>query len=191
MWVADPCFIDFTAWREKADGLTDLDNLPADALLLTARCPGFRRVDLAAASVWAGASFALWRAEGGWAVPLAVGNPNGLEGTPSDPFFWIGKGETTVEVLAARPGEVTLVGLFAAGPSRSGGGPRRLSVHSGDCAAEVVADGRCAIRVPVPAGRSIIRLQALDQPTVEVLPNGDTRPLLLGVRDLSFQFRPN
>jgi hypothetical protein len=38
----------------------------------------------------------------------------------------------------------------------------------------------------VTAGSNGITLRTLDKPTVLIQPNGDTRPLLLGVRGLTF-----
>jgi hypothetical protein len=192
VWSAEPHFIDVLAWKDAAAGVADAGSLPDDALLLTSRRLPFQSVDPGGDAVWVGESFCLWRSAGGWAAPLAVGNPNGVEGTSQEPFFWIGGGVTTVDVLASRTGQVTLAGVFRLGPSRTDGAPRRVRVRAGDSESLFAArDGPGEFTACVPAGRSTIALECLDPPSVEASADGDARPLLLQVRGLSFRYRPN
>jgi hypothetical protein len=46
------------------------------------------------------------------------------------------------------------------------------------------------LRVPVSSGKTTIMIESVDRPSVTVLPNGDPRPLLVLVQELSFRFRP-
>lgn len=41
-----------------------------------------------------------------------------------------------------------------------------------------------AVSVPVSVGENELILEAVEQATIPVLPNGDTRPLILGVRNM-------
>jgi hypothetical protein len=43
------------------------------------------------------------------------------------------------------------------------------------------------VEVPVQLGENEITLEVMEKPTVDVLPNGDRRPLMLGVLDLRLQ----
>ena len=45
--------------------------------------------------------------------------------------------------------------------------------------------------LPVTYGVNIVRINSLDTPTVLQQPNGDTRPLLLGIRDPQVEFIRN
>src|SRR5207237_2578265 len=105
--------------------------LPPDALLLTCQAP-FQQADCGdLLPVWTGRRFRLCRqGNGAWAIPTGFDNPNGLEGPAEQPFFWIGKGTTTIDVLANRPGTVAVQGEFGWGPSLPETNRRRLRIRT-------------------------------------------------------------
>jgi hypothetical protein len=143
---------------------------------------------------WAGGPYQLWKVDAGqWALLSDVRNANGLERVNDHPFFWMGQGETVLEVVAGSAGEVTLSGRFAAGPSVIGTKERRLEVRSGStrCNLTVRDETPLNLTISVPAGKSTITLLALDRPTVAVLPNGDRRPLVLGLGGVRLGFTPS
>jgi hypothetical protein len=191
IWVADPIFIDQGHWKDLAAGFTDLGDLPEDARLLTAQCPGLREVDMGRPTLlWSGERFALWRcSDRAWAVPVSLSNPNGWGGTPAHPFFWVGNDPARLSVLAGRPGVVTLSGNLKRGPNLAAS-ELAVRVRCSEYDRQfVTTGGHVSLTVPIPAGRSCITVEVLDRPTTRSLPNGDTRTLLQVV-DLSFRYRP-
>jgi hypothetical protein len=114
-------------------------------------------------------------------------NENGLEQVGGEPFFWMGKGTTKVMIQSSRAGHLILEAGFTPGPSLPGVALRRVHVttdHGHDSIVKILA-GRQSLQVPIPQGRTVVSLTPLDLPTVRTLPNGDSRPLLLGVHGLS------
>jgi hypothetical protein len=79
---------------------------------------------------------------------------------------------------------------FIPGPSIPQRTERKLRVSndSGYAAKIVIRKADDAILVPVCSGENRIMLTPLDKPTVRVLPNGDPRPLILGVKGLRVAF---
>ena len=76
----------------------------------------------------------------------------------------------------------------SAGQSLAGNPRRRFLLSSQNCHERqpvLPKDGWCRITVPESAGSSLITLRAPDEPTLTQLSNGDTRPLLMGVRGLA------
>jgi hypothetical protein len=156
----------------------------------SSRWPGGHGLRLA----WSGGPYRLWEVERGqWALLSEIRNPNGLELIGGVPFFWMGKEESVLEVVAGSAGEVTLTARAQMGPSVTGRNTRHLQVRGSDgsCRDLTTAEGSpFALTLPVPAGKSTITLVATDQPTVAVLANGDCRTLLLGVEDLRLDLTP-
>jgi hypothetical protein len=192
LWVAAPTFIDVEAWQDVAAGLADFSDLPPDILVLTARCLGVQTVDRGRARpVWSGVHFTLLHCpDGAWAVPLAFSNPNGCEGTLLHSWSWMGTDRVTLDVLAGRPGTVTLSGTFGLGPSLPASDCTVRVRCAGYQGAFFTRGGPGALEVPVPAGRSRITLEVLDRPVLRSFPNQGPRALLLLVTDLSFRYRP-
>jgi hypothetical protein len=144
---------------------------------------------------WAGGPYQLWKVEAGqWALLTDVRNANGLERVNDQPFFWMGPGQTDIEVVAGSAGEVTLSARCMAGPSVTGTKERRLEIRSNGCTLcglTVRDETPLTLTIPVPAGKSTITLLALDRPTLAMLPNGDRRTLVLGVAGLRLGFTPS
>jgi hypothetical protein len=124
-----------------------------------------------------------------WTTLEAVDNPNGLERVDGDPFFWLGKGQTVVSLIAGQSGAALLKFEAVPGPSRSEPTRRvRITTANGYDRTVAVGGGPAALDVPLVPGRQEIRLQALDPPLIHLA--HDPRPLLLGVRRLTVAFAP-
>jgi hypothetical protein len=78
---------------------------------------------------WAKGPYRLWRyTRPGFALLQEVQNANGLEQIGAQPFFWMGKGDTTVKVFATREGVVELEATFLPGPSVRDPDQRQLAL---------------------------------------------------------------
>ena len=118
-----------------------------------------------------------------------VSNENGLERLDGRPFFWMGAGETTVTLEAARAGVVTLDADFVPGPGVSSTGERHVEVtfNGGERQLLTIPAGRQVLRGQVNRGENLVVLRPLDKPENTVTGAGDRRPLILGVTGLSAQ----
>jgi hypothetical protein len=122
------------------------------------------------------------------AIIEQIDNPNGLEHVGGEPFLWIGgRRPTRIVVRTDEDGELLLSGRFSFGPSRSNGAVRRLAValNGGPPRIVTIAPGQQAIPIFVRRGPTELELTAVDAPQVATLPNGDTRPLIVGVSGLT------
>ncbi|HUI08008.1 MAG TPA: hypothetical protein VL486_13500 [Verrucomicrobiae bacterium] len=127
-------------------------------------------------------------------VELAgVNNPNGLELVDGKPFFWIGDGDTCLSIRSTRAGTALITFHAEAGPSAPGSPQRTLllkAAHKYSRLVLIEQYPQVAISFPVDAGLSEVCLTPQDKPTVLEQPNGDRRPLLLGVSDLQVKLLP-
>ena len=107
----------------------DLRDLPAELRIVTEHGKLFSRVAPGDAElVWSGQTFQLWQARSrNWALPLGMRNAYGLEQLDGQPYFWVGGPPTELEILAARPGTITLSAASARAES-SGTATRTLQV---------------------------------------------------------------
>jgi multidrug efflux pump subunit AcrA (membrane-fusion protein) len=116
-------------------------------------------------------------------------NPLGLEKRGDQYSFWMGgKVETEIWITSPQNGKAVITALFFAGPSLPGNPQRHLLLSSPNCHERQLVlpkDGWCRITVPVSTGPNRITLRALDEPTLTQLSNGDTRPMIIGVRGLA------
>jgi hypothetical protein len=178
----------------------DLGTLPDDFLVLDhaggPSVPG--------EAVWSCGSLRLWRARAHeWALLSRIDNPNGVEAPCGGEFFWLGGGETTLHVIAARSGVARLTLELEPGPSIPDRPTRTLAVRAdrahGESETEpaepqrivTAAEGSLILRCPVVAGRNRIVLAPLDEPPPGfVLANGDRRALVVKVRSLRVELEP-
>ena len=138
--------------------------------------------------LWSGELYSLWQLpRAGWILVNSVRNANGIEDWEGEPGLWLGQGDTEIHLIANRDGRVGLSGHFVPGPSLPETSVRRLMVRTDrgyEKEETFIREGVDLIFVPVAEGTNTIVLHTLDKPTVAQLPNGDTRPLLLGVKGL-------
>jgi hypothetical protein len=191
LWLTYPYVNDVVDVNTCPGGrsLTDLETLPRDCLFLTSTesllptpSEGFGKAE------WTAGAYTLWTPKGDdWAVIVALTNPIKMA-TPLGTFFWMGGSESTdLTVLTARAGILELKGKFSPGPSLPETSERTVEIQAEDhfVGRFVVGPSTKGLPVPVSAGVTRIKLRVLEAATVAQLPNGDKRPLLLGIRSLS------
>jgi hypothetical protein len=115
-----------------------------------------------------------------------IDNPNGVETVGGEQFFWIGQGETRLEIAARGRGQVQLHATFVMGPSLPTTDVRRvrLTTDTGYRAELALRSGPQFVTVPVSQPLTTVTLTALDAPTVTSTGHQEKRPLLLGVSGL-------
>jgi len=143
--------------------------------------------------IWSGGPYRLLQSMGTrWTWLSSIHNLNGLENTPERDFFWLGEAETVVTILANHSGHVELRAEASLGPSVPQKTVSRLRVTSGDRKRDLeIRPGPFVVTIPVCEGKNRVTLLPLDTPTLRCLPNGDTRPLLLGLRNLHATVGPD
>jgi hypothetical protein len=115
---------------------------------------------------------------------VSVSNPYGLETLDGQPFVWIGTDAISFRVMVPRTGHYAIRGsAFVPGPSLPERSKRILEIAVGlkISHTEFGPDSN-GIPVNLEKGENIIRIACLDRPTRLKMPNGDTRPLLLGIK---------
>ena len=136
-------------------------------------------------AIWSDGDFSVVPAD----MPQIVGvsNPNGVEVVDGGQFVWVGPDPLSLDVMVPRKGRYTIkAAQFVPGPSLPGKVVRTVKVDqdSGSFTIDIGPDAT-GIPVELPQGRSTVRISCLDQRTIMRFSNGDTRPLLLGIRALS------
>jgi hypothetical protein len=178
----------------RREGGSDLGRCAAPAIIVTEPQQKLApRPEGDLFSLWSGTLVQVWRADSPrWAVPLAVSNPNGLEVLDGAPFFWMGGGPTRIELLTGAPGIVTLSAHFLPGPRLPGRKEWHLLLRSSARHEQqsTIGGGTDAVSIPVPAGRTTLILEALDEPLPLTPGQPECRPMVVGVQGLSFQFQP-
>jgi hypothetical protein len=152
-------------------------------------CTGNETVQIMAAK--AGRYCVLEVVKPDWFDLQAVHNPNGNEVFDGKPFYWLGKGETEISIVAAAVKAVTVEFDLELGPSLPESMPRRLRVSLGAEPVQellIVRNGKIALTLRLQPGINKLVLTSPDQPTVARLPGGDRRPLILKLQNL--QIRP-
>jgi hypothetical protein len=126
----------------------------------------------------------VWRT----AVLLRVLNPNAIErDSQGSQFFWMGGDATLFRLFAPGEGDAIIRARFLMGPSLPERSDRNLLIESSandEVQYATITETSQAIRVPVRRGLNVVALRVIDQPSVDALPNGDKRPLLLRVDGL-------
>lgn len=152
-------------------------------LILTERNPPFPQPFWKI--LWENEVYALWELPDEW-FHIIVNNPNGIEAGNAPVQFWLGTEETFLDILTTNEGVYTLILDIVQGPSLPEITTRQVRVTdtSGQMAIYTWEDGRHNLIVPLVTGKNRISLQVLDKPTMDRLPNGDTRKLLLGIRSV-------
>jgi hypothetical protein len=129
------------------------------------------------------ASFAYGRPSDGPMIE-AIESPNGVEAWGT----WLGPEPARIAYVAAAPGLGTLLLELRPGPSIPRSARRTLEILDGRDSPvgqfTVTGPGRVCLPLALEPGRHAFGLRAADPPTRAVLPNGDRRPLVVGLRDL-------
>ena len=68
---------------------------------------------------------------GPWVLFKQIDNPNGVEGGFAEPFVWMGKGDTELQVLSSGATSAVFTAVFTLGPSRPGNTPGRVLIKTG------------------------------------------------------------
>ena len=137
--------------------------------------------------VWAGGPYSLWKElNKNWILVSIQRNANGIEVWGGERAFWMGQGDTELMILAPRAGRAVIRAWFTPGPSLPDKPDRRILIRTKGYEAQftITKDGPDSFTVPVIEGMNRVFLRALDKPTLAVLPSGEARPLLIGVRGL-------
>ena len=150
----------------------------------------------AANPVWAGGPYKLWDLR-----PVrskyqfhTIANPNGLEKVDGRDFFWMGGASTLVDIWAGSKGKLIIRADMVAGPSLPETQDRKILVKTQQ-GFETLVQFRtflnASIEMPVCEGHNKVTLEALDKSTLMVQPNGDTRPLIVGVSGFQLENAPS
>jgi hypothetical protein len=116
---------------------------------------------------------------------LYISNPNDLETLDGQPFFWLGDGPTILTIYSGYDRSIRVLFEAKLGPSFSGYSERHLRTTSQDWATiSVVQPGPVELEIPVWKGENQVIFEVVERPNISVLPNGDQRPLMLGVLNL-------
>src|SRR5262249_51115246 len=132
--------------------------------------------------LWAGGPYNLWKLVGNWVVISDIHNPNGIENWEGKRGFWIGKGDTEIDFVSSKNGQLMIEGQFRRGPSLPERSNREMLIYTKrgyHASVTIVQDGQQLLSLPVSVGKNTVFLRSLDEPTVARLPNGDTRPCCL------------
>ena len=113
--------------------------------------------------VWQNSRFVLWRFPTSGAPTLVgVSNPNGTERLNGRSFYWIGQGETIIDVVATADGDAALSASLVRGPSLPEVPVRRLRIATATGESQtftIARDGAQSLIVPVRRGlnRLVVR----------------------------------
>jgi hypothetical protein len=134
--------------------------------------------------VWSAGPYELWKYDRTGRQPLVIGirNMNGVFSYLGQ-SFWLATDETSLEILCDDPGVLQFKAIFIPGPWLPGLTACRVLVTTdAGCQNQIaMTAGPGEFLIPVHPGVNRVALRSLDPPTPTVLPNGDPRPLLLGV----------
>jgi hypothetical protein len=122
-----------------------------------------------------------------------VDNPNGIEVSDGMSYIWVSNEYTRFYIQSPSEGlfKLRCEGMFL-GPSRPNAVSLTLEVEDGEgVRSEVVRSDTESIDMFLRKGDNSVSLRAVDRPSVDELPNGDRRALLLGIRDYRIDYSQN
>jgi hypothetical protein len=117
----------------------------------------------------------------------AITNAYGVETLDGTNFVWVGPEPLILNVVSEAAGTYRLrASRFLMGPSLPGNSKRRLQIEIGGNKKEIVIDADTK-EIPLSLGKGPVdvKIVCLDTPTLLGQPNGDPRPLMVGIQDFS------
>ncbi len=117
---------------------------------------------------------------------LAINAPNDVETVEGDKFIWLDNrfADLTIRSDADRRAFLVIPECWP-GYSRPEDKKRTLIVEANGGSVEVPAEGNLKIPLALKKGNNLIRLACKEHATVDRLPSGDSRTLLLGIKGIS------
>jgi len=136
-----------------------------------------------AAAIWSNGTFSLVSDDS--PEILQVRSPNGLEVLGDGRFFWLGNQPATLVISARRAGaELLMAKEFIFGPSAPGLPFRNLVTECGQHRIEsTFSRDSEGIPIQLDGGTQECRIWCTNPPSIPRQPNGDTRVLLLGLKE--------
>jgi hypothetical protein len=142
--------------------------------------------------VWQHGLLRLWQIpKEDWVLLTHIENPNGIEEWEGERSFWIGAGTTTISLFSSGDGQAVISGKFSSGPSLPERPERSLIITAENGhtnSVTITTTSKYSFLIPLVRGKNIISLYSPDIPTLKKMPNGDARPLLIGVQGLKTTF---
>ncbi len=118
---------------------------------------------------------------------MGVDSPNVVETVQGDSFLWLNNqlADFTIHSDANRRALLTISECWP-GPSRPGDKHRTLMVEVNGEREESPTLSKMKVPIKLNQGYNLVRLSCKEAPTVDKLPSGDTRILLLGIKGFKF-----
>lgn len=139
--------------------------------------------------IWQNKNIFLWKWNDEFRIYLTeIKNSNGLETVNGQRFFWVGDGPTQIWLASSHSGIIKLTLDATVGPSLPDISELHLRVGlpDGSVIYRKVSSGKIGLEIPIESSKiNRLSIRILDNPTVYILPNGDRRPLLLGIKNIT------
>jgi hypothetical protein len=136
-------------------------------------------------------SFVLMKIDRSDFLFLLISNRYGVEKWNGKIGFWIGKDKTMITVISSAAAHVEFSANFIPGPSLPEKPSRELRITSNNGTSSniyTVVNEKKGFTFQVNRGENLMSIEAIDQPTLAQLPNGETRILLIGLSDPRINF---
>lgn len=182
VWLTNPRMSDI-----NIQGMQNWNDFPDNLNVITISSDQ-RTLDGSAQLLWSAEPYQIWHVQSrDGLVLLNIQNKNGLEDWGGERGFWLGDGDTGLEIVSRGDQPIVLTADFKLGPSLPDSTDRRillLTEGGSSSVFTILRNGIQALSIPVVKGTNHIVLRPLDKATAIGLPNGDMRPLILGMSGL-------
>jgi hypothetical protein len=137
--------------------------------------------------IWHNSEYSLYKLPDTWAYVFDIKNPNGLETRNKKLFSWVGNDPAEIKIASNFEGCAQLTFNTALGPSLPNVPTRHLLISTdSETKSLIIPPGEVSFSTYLKKGvGNVVKMQALDQPTVLVQPSGDRRIMLLEVSNLA------
>lgn len=122
---------------------------------------------------------------------LVFSTSYGVENWNGKLGFWVGKDPALITVVSSADAQAEFTAYFIPGPSLPEKPTRDLRITSNNGSSSnvyTVANEKKEFTFHMNRGENSISIEAIDQPTLAQLPNGDTRILVVGLLDPTINF---